>query len=63
MNRDVEQLCKKLRKAGWEVLRLKSGHYRCNSPAGDLTVTIGSTPSSRGFQNDRAKLRRNGAPV
>ena len=64
MNKDIQQLLRRLRQQGFTVRYGRSGHYRCTSPDGQ-TVTVPGTPSTNGrsFPNIRAKLRRIGAQL
>lgn len=61
MNKDVKQLVRRVRKAGWEVrLRTGCGHYLFVSPSGER-VSCPATPSDRrSLLNVEAKMRRTG---
>lgn len=60
MNKDVQQLLKKLRSQGFRTRFGGSGHYRVTSPDG-RTVTMAATPRSSSLIKARADLRRIGA--
>lgn len=60
MNKDVQQLLKRLRRQGFRVWFGGSGHYRVSR--GPHTITLAATPSGRrSLANARAQLRRIGA--
>lgn len=61
LQRELDQMIKRLRKQGWECEKRRNGHLWLVGPAGQK-VPCASTPScSRGLLNLRAKLRREGA--
>ena len=62
MSGEVRRLLRELRQAGLEVSQARSGHYLVECPGG--RVSIAGTPSDRRTTlNDRARLRRKGAPI
>lgn len=66
MNRDVQQLIRRLEHRGLVVKALRGGHYRVQTRGGRYLATFASTPScSRAIQNTEADIRRalrRGAP-
>lgn len=61
MNKDIEQLMRRLRRQGFKVRRAKSGHYRVTGRHG-APVTVPSTPSDcRSLANTRKYLKGIGA--
>lgn len=62
MNKDIQQLLRRLRRQGFTIRHARSGHYRISNPTG-TTVTVASTPHAgrRAHHNIRASLRRIGA--
>lgn len=66
MNRDVQQLIKRLEQRGLVVKALRGGHYRVQTRGGRYLATFPSTPSCwRSIQNAEADIRRalrQGAP-
>ena len=62
MNKDVQQLLRRVRRQGFAVRVGGTGHYRVTSPAG-RTITVAATPRAgrRSIANMRAALKRNGA--
>nr|WSX25642.1 hypothetical protein OG690_38525 [Streptomyces tubercidicus] len=61
MNRDIQDILKRVKKQGFAVRMNAKRHYRVTSPGGD-TVTVPSTPSDqRSVKNVRSKLRKIGA--
>lgn len=49
--------------AGWEVVRLKSGHWQFRAPNGQKITVCHSPSDKRSVLNDRALLRRAGLEV
>jgi len=62
MNKDVQQLLRRLRRQGFRVRFGGTGHYRVISPGG-AAVTLSATPRSRSLAKVRADLRRIGADL
>jgi len=63
MNKDVQQLLRRLRRQGFRVRFGGTGHYRVTR--GDQTVTVPATPRNgrRALANAKANLRRIGADL
>lgn len=59
MNKDVQQLLKRVRRQGFHVRFGGTGHYRVTSPGG-RTISLAATPRAgrRSLANARASLRR-----
>lgn len=63
MSTDTKQLLRKLRKLGWQPVRLKGQHYRVVSPDTGQVVVFSSTPGDhRNLKNVRGDLRKAGLP-
>lgn len=64
MNKDVQQIVRRIRKQGFTVRVGGSGHYRVTSPLG-VTITMPVSPSGgcRSLKNVRSNLRRLGAEL
>lgn len=62
MNKDTQQLLKRVRRQGFQVRFGGTGHYRVTNRTG-RTVTLAATPRGgrRSLANARAALRRIGA--
>ncbi len=54
---DVNELLRRLAKAGWQVLRTGGDHWRAEHPDG-RRVTLASSPSRAGLIQDRVKVKR-----
>jgi transcriptional/translational regulatory protein YebC/TACO1 len=62
VNKDIQQLIRRLRKQDFDVRFGGSGHYRVTNPDG-VTITMPASPNrgNRSMANVRAALRRIGA--
>lgn len=63
MNKDVQQLLRRIRRQGFHVRIGGGGHYRITAPNDGRTITVAATPRAgrRSLANARAALRRIGA--
>jgi hypothetical protein len=63
VNKDIQQLIRRLHDQGFRIRLARSGHYRITR--GDRTITIPATPRGgrRTHANVRAALKRIGAEL
>jgi hypothetical protein len=63
-DKELAAILKSLEKQGWRVQLSKSCHWRCLSPDGVTTLSMGSTPGAyTAMKNFRAQLKRAGADI
>lgn len=57
--REMEQLVREMRKAGWKVEKTRSGHWKFMPPGGKGGIYAPSTPGdARSLDNTKAELKR-----
>lgn len=64
IDKDVNELVKKIEKQGWSVRISRGSHIRCQSPTGRLVFLSGSPNGGRrAIENMRRDLRNAGAEL
>lgn len=63
MNRDIQQLLKKAKRAGCRVEQTRSNHYRIIGPTGESISAPGTPSDFRSIRDVRSKLRRIGVSI
>jgi hypothetical protein len=64
VNKDVQQMLRRIRRQGFAVRISGSGHYLCTTPDGARRASIPATPrGGRALTGIRGTLRRLGADL
>ncbi|MGW0837107.1 hypothetical protein [Streptomyces prunicolor] len=64
MNKDVQQMLRRIRRQGFHVRLSGAGHYLCTTPDGKQRASIPGTPrGGRAITSIRGTLRRLGADL
>jgi hypothetical protein len=62
-NKDLNKILRQLRKWGWTIERVGTGHVRVMNRDGRIAVLSSSCSDARGILNAKSDLRKLGAPV